>query len=199
MITRKRARVGTKPESKCTSWPLEVETSEEIEIADDVQKSPFQYSSPESEETPSLEVEDLFNIDDFNWQLANDTLSSFFDVGGNGLADLSSQSSKGSRGEPVHGIDEALSFSSWQGEVQPLECKNNLPMRVNKNAIAARMNRLKKKEYVNGLESKVTSLASENRNLRQKNEHLNKRVEELEDEARKPTKTTTITPCQGKG
>ncbi|KAJ8347624.1 hypothetical protein SKAU_G00262130 [Synaphobranchus kaupii] len=49
MITRKRARVGSKPEGKPTTCPLEVDTSEEIEIADDVHSSPFQYSSPESD------------------------------------------------------------------------------------------------------------------------------------------------------
>uniref|UniRef100_A0A4W5RS34 CREB/ATF bZIP transcription factor n=1 Tax=Hucho hucho TaxID=62062 RepID=A0A4W5RS34_9TELE len=55
---------------------------------------------------------------------------------------------------------------------------------INKNAIAARMNRLKKKEYVNGLENKVGSLSSENHILKQENVQLNKRVEELEDESR---------------
>ncbi|CAB1352959.1 unnamed protein product, partial [Coregonus sp. 'balchen'] len=38
---------------------------------------------------------------------------------------------------------------------------------INKNAIAAQMNSLKKKEYVNGLENKVGSLLSENHVLKQ--------------------------------
>ncbi|KAG5843858.1 hypothetical protein ANANG_G00155350 [Anguilla anguilla] len=177
MITRKRARVGSKPETNPTTWPLEVDTSEEIEIVDDVHTSPFQYSSPESEDTPGLDL-DLFNVDDFNWQLDKDTLYSFFDEGGSGLQDLSRSTSKGS-----YGVSDTLSNSS-RGAVKSPACKNNLPVRINKNAIAARMNRLRKKEYVNGLENKVTSLAAENRNLRQENEHLNKRVEDLEDEAR---------------
>ncbi|XP_061105038.1 CREB/ATF bZIP transcription factor isoform X2 [Conger conger] len=180
MITRKRARVGSKPEAKpnVTTWPLEVDTSEEIEVTDDVHTSPFQYSSPESDNTPGLEL-DLLNIDDFNWQLDKDTIASFFDEGGSGLQDLSTPTSYGS-----YGGSEALSFSSSPGAVESPRCRSNMPVRINKNAIAARMNRLKKKEYVNGLENKVTSLAAENRNLRQENEHLNKRVEELEDEAR---------------
>ncbi|KAG7278448.1 hypothetical protein CRUP_038743 [Coryphaenoides rupestris] len=64
---------------------------------------------------------------------------------------------------------------------------------VNKNAIAARLNRLKKKEYVNALEKKVGFLSSENNVLKQDNSGLNKRVEELEDETRRPTQMTTTT------
>lgn len=177
MITRKRARVQSKPEATAPSWPLEGDVSEGIEMADDVPTSRFRYSSPESEDMSSLEL-DLFNVDDFNWQLDKDTLTSFFDEGGSGLLDVSRPASDAS-----HGVSESLPFSSPTREVQYPEC-SSVPMRVNKNAIAARMNRLKKKQYVNGLESKVTSLSAENRNLRQENEHLSKRVEDLEDETR---------------
>uniref|UniRef100_A0A8D2ZHT7 X-box-binding protein 1 n=1 Tax=Scophthalmus maximus TaxID=52904 RepID=A0A8D2ZHT7_SCOMX len=55
---------------------------------------------------------------------------------------------------------------------------------INKNAIAARLNRLKKKEYVNTLEKKVGGLSTENNMLKQENSQLTKRVEELEDETR---------------
>ncbi|KAG1970549.1 CREB/ATF bZIP transcription factor [Pimephales promelas] len=55
---------------------------------------------------------------------------------------------------------------------------------INKNAVAARINRLKKKEYVTGLEQRVGSLTTENRVLKQENGNLNKRVEDLENETR---------------
>ncbi|XP_036381617.1 uncharacterized protein crebzf isoform X2 [Megalops cyprinoides] len=205
MITRKRARIGPKsePEPEATSCPVDVDASELIEVSDYVQSSPEQRFSPESEESPDLDLDDFFSVDDFNWQLDKDTLSSLLDLGESELPGLSSPTLKGNKSDSVPGMGRADGVRSLishdGGVVQKPGCKNTVPGRINKNAIAARLNRLKKKEYVNGLESRVTSLAAENRNLRQENEHLNKRVEELEDETRSPTKTTTITPCRGKG
>ncbi|KAE8293038.1 hypothetical protein D5F01_LYC08131 [Larimichthys crocea] len=74
---------------------------------------------------------------------------------------------------------------------------NQSSHRINKNAIAARMNRLKKKEYVNSLEKKVGILSTEKDELRQENQQLTKRVEELEDETRGLTQTNTTTPYPG--
>ncbi|XP_043927109.1 CREB/ATF bZIP transcription factor [Protopterus annectens] len=54
--------------------------------------------------------------------------------------------------------------------------------RSNKNAIAARLNRLKKKEYITGLEGKVSVLTSENKGLKEENRLLNQRVQKLEGE-----------------
>ncbi|KAG8453074.1 hypothetical protein GDO86_004764 [Hymenochirus boettgeri] len=54
----------------------------------------------------------------------------------------------------------------------------------NKNALAARLNRLRKKEYVRGLESQVARLSEENRDLQQERRSLCARVRELEGEAR---------------
>ncbi|XP_053312563.1 CREB/ATF bZIP transcription factor [Spea bombifrons] len=54
----------------------------------------------------------------------------------------------------------------------------------NKNALAARLNRLRKKEYVSGLESRVTRLADENQQLQRERQALGARVRELEHEAR---------------
>ncbi|EDL06743.1 mCG50424, isoform CRA_a, partial [Mus musculus] len=51
-------------------------------------------------------------------------------------------------------------------------------------AAAARLNRLKKKEYVMGLESRVRGLAAENQELRAENRELGKRVQALQEESR---------------
>lgn len=52
-----------------------------------------------------------------------------------------------------------------------------------KAAAAARLNRLKKKQYVLGLESRLQGLAAENRQLRDRNRGLNRRLRELERES----------------
>nr|XP_005287605.2 CREB/ATF bZIP transcription factor [Chrysemys picta bellii] len=51
-----------------------------------------------------------------------------------------------------------------------------------KAAAAARLNRLKKKQYVLGLESRLQGLAAENRQLRDRNRGLNRRLRDLERE-----------------
>uniref|UniRef100_A0A8C5TNE0 CREB/ATF bZIP transcription factor n=1 Tax=Malurus cyaneus samueli TaxID=2593467 RepID=A0A8C5TNE0_9PASS len=48
---------------------------------------------------------------------------------------------------------------------------------------AARLNRLKKKQYVLGLESRLQGLAAENRQLRDRNRGLSRRLRELERES----------------
>ncbi|XP_074936454.1 CREB/ATF bZIP transcription factor [Phalacrocorax aristotelis] len=52
-----------------------------------------------------------------------------------------------------------------------------------KAAAAARLNRLKKKQYVLGLESRLQGLAAENRQLRDRNRGLSRRLRELERES----------------
>uniref|UniRef100_A0A8C5M617 CREB/ATF bZIP transcription factor n=1 Tax=Leptobrachium leishanense TaxID=445787 RepID=A0A8C5M617_9ANUR len=54
----------------------------------------------------------------------------------------------------------------------------------NKNALAARLNRLRKKEYVSGLERSVARLHGENQRLQTERRALGGRVRELETEAR---------------
>ncbi|KAM5246139.1 CREB/ATF bZIP transcription factor isoform 1-T2 [Ctenodactylus gundi] len=51
-------------------------------------------------------------------------------------------------------------------------------------AATARLNRLKKKEYVMGLESRVRGLAAENQELRAENRELGQRVQALQEESR---------------
>lgn len=55
---------------------------------------------------------------------------------------------------------------------------------VNKNAAAARLNRLRKKEYVSGLECKVARLSDDNSRLERERRALGMRVRELEAESR---------------
>lgn len=52
-----------------------------------------------------------------------------------------------------------------------------------KAAEAARLNRQRKKQYVQGLESRLQGLAAENRQLRERNRGLGRRLRELEREA----------------
>ncbi|XP_063807422.1 CREB/ATF bZIP transcription factor [Pseudophryne corroboree] len=54
----------------------------------------------------------------------------------------------------------------------------------NRNALAARLNRLRRKEYVSGLEVRVARLAGENARLERERETLGARVRELEEESR---------------
>ncbi|XP_075054754.1 CREB/ATF bZIP transcription factor [Mixophyes fleayi] len=54
----------------------------------------------------------------------------------------------------------------------------------NKNALAARLNRLRKKEYVSGLEGRVARLSGENQRLERERRLLGARVRELEEESR---------------
>lgn len=55
---------------------------------------------------------------------------------------------------------------------------------INKNAAAARLNRLRKKEYVSGLECKVARLSEDNARLERERRTLGLRVRELEAESR---------------
>ncbi|XP_078401835.1 CREB/ATF bZIP transcription factor isoform X1 [Cetorhinus maximus] len=63
--------------------------------------------------------------------------------------------------------------------------RHSLPAR-NRNAAAtaARLNRLKKKEYVTGLELRASGLQAENHELRAENQRLSRRLDELQGEAR---------------
>ncbi|XP_063287544.1 CREB/ATF bZIP transcription factor [Pelobates fuscus] len=62
--------------------------------------------------------------------------------------------------------------------------RNRSRCQGNKNALAARLNRLRKKEYVSGLESSVARLTGENQQLQRERQALGARVRELEQEAR---------------
>lgn len=128
-------------------------------------------------DTTRIELEDLFGIDDLSWTLERDPSSTLFDIE---LADFSVCGAK----DQDSGIEASLGSSPERLSGLKMNRKNQSSCVINKNAIAARLNRLKKKEYVTSLEKKVGILSTENSGLKQENSKLTKRVEELEDETR---------------
>ncbi|XP_070766811.1 CREB/ATF bZIP transcription factor [Enoplosus armatus] len=171
MITRRRGRTMNNTEVQS----VEVEVVDTVETDEDL-LSPSAGFPSEDIDTTGLELEDLFGIEDLQWTLERDTTSPLFDIE---LAD---------GGCSAHDRDsgfEVSTASSPERLSSDLKNRQNQSSHVsNKNAIAARLNRLKKKEYVNSLEKKVGILSTENSVLKQGNSQLTKRVEELEDETR---------------
>lgn len=174
MITRRRGRTLNNTEVQS----LEVEVVDAVETDRDI-PSPSEGFPVNDIDTAGIELEDLFGIEDFKWTLERDAASPLFDIE---LADLGVCSARDQDSEI-----EASVASSPERMSSDLKIKNRKKQSshmINKNAIAARLNRLKKKEYVNSLEKKVGILSTENNALKQENSQLTKRVEELEDETR---------------
>uniref|UniRef100_A0A3Q3EZP3 CREB/ATF bZIP transcription factor n=1 Tax=Kryptolebias marmoratus TaxID=37003 RepID=A0A3Q3EZP3_KRYMA len=113
------------------------------------------------------------------WTLEKDGSSSLFDIdlADIGEYDVTNQSSG-------FNVSAASSPERTPSESRMKNRQNQSNHIINKNAIAARLNRLKKKEYVSSLEKQVDVLSTENGVLKQENSQLTKRVEELEDETR---------------
>ncbi|XP_072514694.1 uncharacterized protein crebzf [Salminus brasiliensis] len=168
MITRKRGRV--------------VSNGADATFTSDLQECdhPFITSgsginvqtSPESDSN-DWGLDDLLRSD-FSWALDSDDFAAFPDVG-------MQDPVLNAEGTTDQTSDVPASQSRGSAQRQKMQ---ELSSGINKNAMAARMNRLKKKEYLHGLEQRVGSLTSENRHLKQENSNLNKRVEELENETR---------------
>ncbi|XP_058499337.1 CREB/ATF bZIP transcription factor [Solea solea] len=172
MITRRRGRVMNNTQS------LEVEVMDAVETVEDL-PSPTESFLAEEIDASGAVLDDLFGIEDMAWTLERDSMSPILDME---LADLGMYYGK----EQDSGFDASTASSPERMEYD-LKNKNrrsHASCPSNKNAIAARMNRLKKKEYVNSLERKVSVLSSENNTLKQENSQMTKRVEELEDETR---------------
>ncbi|XP_028838670.1 CREB/ATF bZIP transcription factor isoform X2 [Denticeps clupeoides] len=167
MITRKRGRLDSSsaPESLGAGMPCKTDTStvRQISLDEDLCDSPS---------SPSVELDELLNTDDLDWVFDRDAfaplgdLDPFYSLSSNDRLDQGASATEMTR-------------SSMESSQRRLSGHTS-----NKNAIAARMNRLKKKEYVSGLEQKVGSLTTENRFLQQENGQLHTRVEELENETR---------------
>ncbi|XP_020319699.1 CREB/ATF bZIP transcription factor [Oncorhynchus kisutch] len=182
MITRRRGRSDiTDVEVHSSTCPFDVEVTDFVEMIENIKTSPSEeIRSENGDSTVGLELDDLFGIDELNWTFEKDAVSPLFDIGLTeiGVGDTTDQdfwigtSSRTPSPEGVSAVQKRKGRDDPSGHM------------INKNAVAARINRLKKKEYVNGLENKVGSLSSENRILKQENAQLNKRVEELEDETR---------------
>ncbi|CAL9703562.1 unnamed protein product [Knipowitschia caucasica] len=159
MITRRRGRAL----NICEEQLVEVEVC-------DGETSPSQMSPGEDlDATAALELDELFG--DLEWTLDRDSTSPLFDAD---LEDFCKDS----------GRQFSSNSSPERRETDSKTRRSHQLHGLNKNAIAARLNRIKKKEYVSSLERKVAGLSTENGALKQENSQLTKRVDELEDETR---------------
>ncbi|XP_008296304.1 CREB/ATF bZIP transcription factor isoform X1 [Stegastes partitus] len=170
MITRRRGRTINNTKS------LEVEVVDAVET---VLPSPSDEFSTDDIDVAGIELDALFGIEDLKWALERDASSPLFDVE---MADLGVYGAK----DQDSGLEASTASSPERlsSDSKMRDKQNHSSVGSNKNAIAARLNRLKKKEYVNSLERKVGILSTENGMLKQENSQLTKRVEELEDETR---------------
>ncbi|XP_061129177.1 CREB/ATF bZIP transcription factor [Syngnathus typhle] len=170
MITRRRGNCSTPLKS------LEVEVSTAVKTIED-----HHPCLPEEFQVDDFnmrtELDEFLGIEDLEWSPEGETTSPVFDLelghfysskNEDSGADVSTASSPGSG-------SSAMKMRNKQRQANQVS---------NKNAIAARMNRLKKKEYVNSLEKQVGIMSTENNTLKTENAQLTKRVEELEDETR---------------
>lgn len=153
---------------------------EDVEVEDVVVEDlliPSEEFPANQTEPAGTELDNLF--EDLKWTLEKDGSSSLFDID---LADLCEYdvTSQNSGFE----VSSASSPERTPSDLRTRSRQNQSSHIINKNAIAARMNRLKKKEYVNSLERQVGVVSSENTVLKRENSQLTKRVEELEDETR---------------
>ncbi|XP_020782634.1 CREB/ATF bZIP transcription factor [Boleophthalmus pectinirostris] len=163
MITRRRGRMLQESEEQ----PVEVEVC-------DSEMSPTTTFPGEDLEATEIHLDELF--EDLKWTLDRDASSPLFDLELEEFEIFGTEQDSGR---------EVSSASSPERRGTDLKMrKSNQVHGLNKNAIAARLNRIKKKEYLSSLERKVTGLSSENSALKQENSALTKRVEELENETR---------------
>lgn len=175
MITRRRGRAVAAAEAQ-----LSESEGGNVVIVDSGAQSPSERFPADDTDTDTaqIELEDLFGMDELAWMLERDPTTTLSDLE---LADLSACGAK----SQDSGTDTSVGSSPVRlsSEVK-MNRRNQSSFVGSKNAIAARLNRLKKKEYVTSLEKKVGLLSSENGGLKQENSRLTKRVEELEDETR---------------
>ncbi|XP_069564544.1 CREB/ATF bZIP transcription factor isoform X1 [Brachyistius frenatus] len=171
MITRRRGRAMSHADVQSVEVEVVDETAEDL-------PSPSE-GFPGDVDAAEIELDDLFGIEDLKWTLERDSSSPFFDME---LADLDVYSGR----DHDSGLEASTASSPDRlSSDSKMKIRQSLSSHViNKNAIAARLNRLKKKEYVIGLERKVGVLSTENGSLKKENSQLTKRVEELEDETR---------------
>lgn len=168
MITRRRGRAAAAAEEQLS----ESEGGNAFTI-----DSPSETLPADDTDAAQMEL-DLFSLDELAWMLDSDPTPTLSDLE---LADPSARGAQGSdSGSDAPMGSSPIRLPSGMKVVR----KNQSSSVGNKNAIAARLNRLKKKEYVSSLEKKVGLLSLENGGLKRENCELAKRVEELEDETR---------------
>ncbi|XP_061591546.1 CREB/ATF bZIP transcription factor isoform X1 [Cololabis saira] len=172
MITRKRGRTANSIKEES----LEVEVIDVVENVEDIPK-PYEGDPADDLDSAGGALDDLF--EDLTWTLGRDTSSPLFDID---LADLGVYGARDQ--DSSLEVSTASSPERMSSDSRMKKRQNLSSSVINKNAIAARMNRLKKKEYVNSLEKRVDIVSTENVELRKENTQLSKRVEELEDETR---------------
>ncbi|MFT7818625.1 CREB/ATF bZIP transcription factor isoform X2 [Arapaima gigas] len=200
MITRKRGRVDEPQKAEVRSpTPPHTDTGDWVEAADQLHATSYVQSLPEGEDGSGLDLDELLCFDGLNWSIDEDALSPLFETGVPASLDADVLVKRNGMDPPCDSGEKPPSLNTTCTVQKPQKLEKILPGQINKNAIAARMNRLKKKEYVNGLEKKVGALVSENCSLKEENSSLMKRVEELEDETRRLTRMTTTMPCPKKG
>ncbi|XP_077582194.1 uncharacterized protein LOC144202935 [Stigmatopora nigra] len=181
MITRRRDHRNSALGS------LEIEVSSAVSTIEDFASFPEEFPARGVDKMEGMELEEILGIEDLEWNV--EPTSPIFDVN---LSDLCGGENEDSASE--------MAFPSSPDAAATLKMgsrRRQANQPINKNAIAARLNRLKKKEYVDSLEKKVDIVSTENSTLKRENSHLSKRVEELEDETRAPTQTSMTTPCHG--
>lgn len=183
MITRRKGRAINKTET------IEVEVVDALDTVEDLPCSSEGFLAEEFD-TDGAELDVLFGIEDLKWTLEKEAVSPLLDIE---LADLGMCCVKDQ--DSGYGASTVLSPERVGSQLKSKKRQTNNV--INKNAVAARLNRLKKKEYVNSLEKKVSVLSTENKALKQENTQLTKRVDELEDETRGQTQMTTTTPYPG--
>ncbi|CAH2225691.1 CREB ATF bZIP transcription factor [Pelobates cultripes] len=151
-----------------------------------VRSSP-ERGGPDCELSPAAELDELLDGSSLWWEEAGPE--------GAPLADLLQQivgfvdGPDGLQAETGYGnmaADCTASASVDSDKMAPAATfpRNRGRCQGNKNALAARLNRLRKKEYVSGLESSVARLTGENQQLQRERQALGARVRELEQEAR---------------
>ncbi|XP_077402714.1 CREB/ATF bZIP transcription factor [Vanacampus margaritifer] len=160
MITRRRGNCNSALKS------LEIEVSSAVKTIEDLPSLPEEFQADDDFDNTGMELDDLLGIEDLEWTGDwRDLYSERNEDSGAEVATVSSPES----------VSSTLKIRNKQRQASQV---------INKNAIAARLNRLKKKEYVNSLEKKVGIVSTENNALKTENSQLTKRVEELEDETR---------------
>lgn len=192
MITRRRGRNNNNyVDVQTSNSSLEVEVGD---MSEEVKTSLLDVLQTENVDSPELVLDDLLGIDELNWTLEGDAVSSLFDMR---LTEFGAGDSAYEDSEMGASLSPSPERVSEGGAQKRKRQEDDLSGRmiVNKNAVNARLNRQKKKEYVSGLEKTVGSLSTENRSLKQENDQLSKRVEDLEDETRDPMTVTMTMPC----
>ncbi|XP_039600323.1 uncharacterized protein crebzf isoform X2 [Polypterus senegalus] len=135
------------------------------------------------EDLSNVELPDLFGLGDLNWTQLQvlESMEEFYSEDNASFGDFGTLQYTE---DPVGAAVDCFQSQAFKQQSEDSPTKEEPSGKTNRNALAARLNRLKKKEYVQGLESRVARLSAENQELREENTHLNKRVESLEDETR---------------